>query len=207
VAILTALRDRGTPISDQALRAGLANARWPGRFELLHQRPALIVDCAHNDDSALRLQETLARFYPPAPGRRWALVFGASVDKDIPAMLRILLATQPAAGYLPPARVIVTRSGHPRQSHPAQLATLVREIAPACPVVAADSLDVALTDALAWATPDDVICVTGSIFVVAQARRAWAADHPGAFPPDDWAFQDETPGQSVPDDETASEAS
>ena len=55
-------------------------------------------------------------------------------------------------------------------------------------------------NALAWAGPDDVICVTGSISVVAQARRAWAARHPEAFSPDDWVFQDETPGQDVPDD-------
>jgi len=48
-------------------------------------------------------------------------------------------------------------------------------------------------------TRDDLICITGSIFVVAQARRAWAARHPEAFAADDWVFQDETAGEIVPD--------
>jgi hypothetical protein len=52
---------------------------------------------------------------------------------------------------------------------------------------------------LAWAGPNDLICITGSIFVVAQARRAWAARHPEVFAADDWVFQDETAGEVVPD--------
>jgi hypothetical protein len=47
---------------------------------------------------------------------------------------------------------------------------------------------------MAWAEPNDLACVTGSIFVVAQARRAWATLHPEAFPADDWVYQDETAG-------------
>lgn len=206
VAMLTALRDRGAAIGAAAIRRGLANTRWPGRFEVLMRRPALIVDCAHNGDSALRLRETLAQFYPPLPGRRMALVFGASADKDIAAMLRTLLSAATTGDYTPPAKVVLTCSGHPRQADPAQLAALARAIAPSCEAITTtESLAAALTAVLAWATPDDVICVTGSVFVVAQARRAWAARCPGAFAPDDWVFQDETPGQPVPDDETDDE--
>jgi hypothetical protein len=54
-------------------------------------------------------------------------------------------------------------------------------------------------EALAWAGPDDLICITGSIFVVAQARRAWAVRYPEVFAADDWVFQDETAGEVVPD--------
>ena len=92
--------------------------------------------------------------------------------------------------------MIVTKSGHPRSADPAQLADLVRKVNPTCPISVQTSLDSALTEALAWAGPDDLICVTGSIFVVAQARRAWAARHPEAFSADDWVFQDETAGRS-----------
>jgi dihydrofolate synthase/folylpolyglutamate synthase len=207
VAMLAALRDQGVPISDDTLRAGLAGARWPGRFEALQRQPHVIVDCAHNGDSALRLRETLAQFFPAAAGRRTALVFGASADKDIAAMLRTLLPAAPVGGYAPPVKIVLTRSGHPRQADPAQLAALAREIAPACAVTATESLDAALAEVLAWAAPEDVICVTGSVFVVAQARRAWAVRHHRAFSPDDWVFQDETPGQPVPDDVSVSEGS
>ncbi len=206
VAMLSELRGQGVVLSDEALRQGLANVRWPGRFEVLARQPCLIADCAHNDGSAWRLRSTLARFFPRPEGRRTAMVFGASADKDIATILRILLTAGSVDAYTPPARVVVTCSGHPRQADPVHLAALVREIAPDCPVAVTYSLDAALDDVLAWAAADDVICVTGSVFVVAQARRAWAARHPDAFPPDDWVFQDETPGQPVPDDVVVVEA-
>ena len=64
-----------------------------------------------------------------------------------------------------------------------------------------DSADRALEAAVAWACAEDLICVTGSIFVVAGARRAWAAGHPEAFSPDDWVFQDESEVAIVPDED------
>jgi dihydrofolate synthase/folylpolyglutamate synthase len=94
---------------------------------------------------------------------------------------------------------MVTRSGHPRSAEPAQLADLVREISDCCSISVQPSLENALTEAMAWAAPNDLICVTGSIFAVAQARRAWAKRHPDAFSPDDWVFQDETAGEPVLD--------
>jgi dihydrofolate synthase/folylpolyglutamate synthase len=200
VALLAELSGQGIDISDGALRNGLAAARWPGRFELLNQQPVLVVDSAHNADSALKLRGTLAEFFPHTPKRRLALVFGALADKDIPGILAVLLSPDATGRYAPPARVIVTRSGHPRQADLARIAETVRSIDPSRAAHVCDTLDAALANALAWAGPDDVICVTGSISVVAQARRAWAARHPEAFSPDDWVFQDETPGQNVPDD-------
>ncbi|MGC8780999.1 MAG: bifunctional folylpolyglutamate synthase/dihydrofolate synthase [Anaerolineae bacterium] len=200
IALLAELRDQGAAITAEALRRGLAATRWPGRFELLNRRPDIVADCAHNGASALRLRETLARFYPATRGRRLWLVFGASADKDIEAMLRALLIPAATDAYPVPAGVVMTRSGHPRQADPGHLADLARALAPQMPVVVSDSLDEALAAVLSWAAADDVVCVTGSIFVVAQARRAWAAGHKEAFAADDWVFQDETPGQPVPDD-------
>ena len=130
-----------------------------------------------------------------------ALIFGASVDKDIEGMLGIFLSPDEESGYLPAEKVIVTKSGHPRSADPAQLADQVRAVCATCPISVQDNLDSALSEVLSWAQPDDLICATGSIFAVAQMRRAWAKHHPEAFGPDDWVFQDETPGQPVPDDE------
>jgi dihydrofolate synthase/folylpolyglutamate synthase len=199
VAILAQLQDQGVVIPEQALRAGLAAARWPGRFELLNRQPALVVDSAHNENSARKLRAALAEWFPRPPRRQLVLIFGASADKDIAGMLESFLGPEIATGYPPADKVIVSRSGHPRSADPAQLADLVRKVNPTCPISVQTSLNSALTEALAWAGPDDLICVTGSIFVVAQARRAWATRHPEAFAADDWVFQDETAGEVVPD--------
>ena len=190
---------QGLNITDDALRTGLATAQWPGRFELLNARPPLVVDSAHNDNSAQKLRAALATYFPQPPRKQLALIFGASSDKDIIGMLKTFLGSREETGYPPADKVIVTRSGHPRSANTAQLADLVREVSGSCPISVQPNLESALAEALAWAGPDDLICVTGSIFVVAQARRAWAQRHPEVFAPDDWVFQDETAGEPVPD--------
>ncbi len=201
VALLAELRAQGLGITDDVLRNGLTAAHWPGRFELLSERPVLVVDSAHNIDSALRLRATLAEFFPQTSKRRLTLVFGALADKDI---LRhpgsALVARRDRTIY-------AARHGNslPKWSPaPDQSNSDCGKSAKHRPESVVDvchSLDAALADVLTWVTLDDVICVTGSISVVAQARRAWATRHPEAFSPDDWVFQDETPGQNVPDDE------
>ncbi len=199
VAILQQLRDRGVSISEEAIREGLRNARWPGRFELLNRAPVLVVDSAHNENSALKLRAALADYFPRPPRGQLCLVFGASSDKDIDGMLHQFLDGAIAAGYPPADKVIVTKSGHPRSAEPAQLADLVRQLSTQTPISVQPDLSSALREALAWAEPQDLICITGSIFVVAQARRHWAERHPEAFAPDDWVWQDETAGEVVPD--------
>jgi dihydrofolate synthase/folylpolyglutamate synthase len=120
------------------------------------------------------------------------LVFGASADKDIDGMLHAFLSPDPSSKTLPADKVIVTKSYHPRAADLAGLADHVRTLNPNCPISVHDNLDSALTEALAWAGLEDLICVTGSIFVVAQARHAWARRHPETFPADDWVFEDES---------------
>lgn len=199
VAILYELGLQGVAISPEALRAGLAGARWPGRLELLNEHPMLVVDSAHNENSAQKLRAALAEWFPRPPRRRLALVFGASSDKDIDGMLKAFLVPASASGYPPADKVIVTQSGHPRSADPAGLADLVRSLTARCPISVQPNLRGALTEAFAWAGSEDLICITGSIFVVAQARRMWADQHPEAFAPDDWVFQDETAGEPVAD--------
>ncbi len=164
LAAISVLRAQGIAISDEALRAGLANVQWHGRFEILARNPWVIVDGAHNADSAQQLVAALREFFPTA---RWRLIFGASGDKDIAGMFAALL---PSA-----ASLILTRSRNPRAADPARLA----ELATSYPTETSVALDLAsaLRDAARRAEPGDVICVTGSLFVVAEAREAWLADH------------------------------
>lgn len=175
IGMIESVRRRGLHISEDAMRRGLAATYWPGRLELLHQKPTILTDSAHTHQSAERLYEAL-EFYPH---KRMILLFGASADKDISGMLHIL--AQEAD------EIIVTRSTHPRAAHPADLARLAREINPSVPVHVAEEISEALLLALALADHEDLVLITGSIFIVAGAREAWQTLHPDAFPPHDWA--------------------
>jgi dihydrofolate synthase/folylpolyglutamate synthase len=161
-AALQALRGQGLPLAAQAIRAGLRAVRWPGRFEIVTQRPYLVLDGAHNRDSAQKLARTLQDYFP---GRHVTLIFGASSDKDVSGMLAELLA--PGAGI---TRVILTQAVHPRAQDPEELADIVSGYGLTPEVVS--SVGQAVRLALAEAEPEDVILACGSLFVVAEASAA-----------------------------------
>ncbi len=163
LAALFVLRDQGIAIPLGAIREGLANVEWHGRFELFSRDPFIVADGAHNGDSARQLVATLRELMPHA---RLHLIFGASGDKDIAGMFAELL---PAA-----ASLVLTRSHNPRAADPARLADLAARYQ--IETFIAPDLATALRDARQRAGSGDVICITGSLFVVAEAREAWLAE-------------------------------
>ncbi len=193
VVIARTLDVHGAHIGEEAIRHGLAAARWPARFETLTpvgERsaetvawPMVIADGAHNVDSAQKLAvmlDTVKR----ARGGRLGLILGASLDKDVPGMLRELL---PVTDLL-----VCTQAHHPRAFAPQNLAELAAEIMRTNgDVTTALTVDVALALALEWATPADVICFAGSLFIAAEGREAWARRCPDHFAPTDWVFEAE----------------
>jgi dihydrofolate synthase/folylpolyglutamate synthase len=159
-AALHIARGNALEIDDLAIRKGFSAVVWPGRFEILRQNPPLIVDSAHNRDSALKLCLALDDYYPHYPV---VLLFGASEDKDIPGMFDELL---------PRVReVICTKSIHPRAADPEKLAELARQFGKATTVF--PSIEGAFGEALRLAKDDALILVTGSLFVVAAVREMW----------------------------------
>ncbi|MCS6842027.1 MAG: bifunctional folylpolyglutamate synthase/dihydrofolate synthase [Roseiflexus sp.] len=157
------LRDAGLPITDAAIAAGLTEVRWPGRLEIIDGTPPIVLDGAHNGESIHQLVVSLNRMFP---GRRRIVVFGASRDKDL---ARMIPALAPAVDAL-----VLTASRHPRalmalHELRQQFAPLVRSGTPIDIVI--DPAE-ALARAHALAAPNDLICVTGSLFVVAAAREA-----------------------------------
>ncbi len=163
LAALYVLSDLGVSIPEAAIRSGLANVEWHGRFEILSRDPFLIMDGAHNSNSARRLVETLDELFPRA---RRHFIFGASGDKDIVGMFAELL---PKATSL-----ILTQSHNPRAADPVRLATLTEKSKIETSI--APDLSSALRDARQRAGRGDVICVTGSLFVVAEAREILLAE-------------------------------
>ncbi len=159
-AALEVFRQQGININPEAIKRGFAKAFWPGRFEIVQQSPPVILDCAHNRDSALKLHQTLNEYYP---GKRVILVFGASEDKDIPGMFIELM---PLVNEL-----IAVKSFHPRAIDPDKLVEMAQTFEH--PVHCVEHIPEAMEKALQLVGKDGLVLVTGSIFVVAEARKYW----------------------------------
>jgi len=182
------LADLGWAVSGRAVARGMRRAHWPGRFEVLGRSPLVVVDGAHNPPAADALLATMDERLGTA---RRHLVLGASVDKDVEGLL---------AGLLPGAcTAILTRSEHPRAMAVARLCELAaRQVSSGVSgagatgggpsgvrILAEATVADALERALDLARPEDAVVVTGSLFVVAEAREAWARRGGMAMPPRD----------------------
>ncbi|KPK24728.1 MAG: hypothetical protein AMJ70_01115 [Dehalococcoidia bacterium SG8_51_3] len=156
VAALETLSSDGFHISAANIAQGLAQVRWPGRFQILRQQPTVVIDGAHNVASMKRLVDNIKAYFP---GKRILLVFGTSCDKDIPGIINELVSLSP--------QVILTQASHSRA---APLAALAAEFAKrGLEPETRRTIAEAISRAMSLASETDVVCVTGSLFVVAEA--------------------------------------
>ncbi len=154
------LREAGLAISNDAITEGLAEVRWPGRFEVIGEYPRVVLDGAHNVPAALALAEDVERYVPERQHRH--LLFGALSDKEWEAISRILFPLF--------AEVTLTRSQSPRAL---PLDVLGKSALPlGIPFVCSSSVSEGLRRANASLTERDVLFVTGSLTVVREARSA-----------------------------------
>ena len=158
VAVAEVLVERGAKVSPKSIADGLAQVHWPGRLQILRREPWVIVDGAHNADSVRRLVKALRQYFD---FERAILIFGASSDKNIAGMVAELASF--------PDTVIVTQSRHPRAVAPDKLVSEFAkwEIIPEV----AENVASAVELALAQAKPADLICATGSLFIVAEVME------------------------------------
>lgn len=146
-------------VNAATIEAGIAQARWPGRLELVSRKPEIILDGAHNPAGARALAAYIDRFYA---GRRIRLIFGTMRDKAIEEIGGILF---PRAW-----QVIVTA---PKQARALAPETL-RELTDHANLQVAETLEGAL-QMVRDAAQEDAIFVTGSLFLVAEARALLGA--------------------------------
>jgi dihydrofolate synthase/folylpolyglutamate synthase len=156
VAALEILSSDGFAISAANITQGLARVKWPGRFQILQQNPTVLIDGAHNVSSMRGLVSNIRDHFSY---KRIFFVFGTSCDKDIPGIVDEMVPLSP--------QVIVTQTAHSRA---APLPTLAAEftkrgIEPETGETVAEGI----SRALSQADRTDIICVTGSLFVVAEA--------------------------------------
>ncbi|MGB0717586.1 MAG: bifunctional folylpolyglutamate synthase/dihydrofolate synthase [Phycisphaerae bacterium] len=161
LTMLDALKQRGFPVDDQKAMLGLSNVRMSGRMEMIRERPRIIVDGAHNAASIDALMRAIGQ---NVTYDSMVVIFACHKDKDISGMLgRLQLGAD---------KIIFTRTPSPRSADPAELAAAYTE---RCGKMAqvAESLDDAIRIAHSAITREDIICVTGSFYIVAEAIRKY----------------------------------
>lgn len=163
LGVIEVLRQyHGVQVTDEQIRAGFAAARWPARLELLSERPAILVDVTHNHDGSRQLRAALEGIYKY---RRLILVLGMLGDKE---REKVVGELAPLAGVASGGAVIITRPNSPRAGDWEMLATEARRYTDH--VMQVEEIAAAVDAALKEAGPEDLVCVTGSFYMVAEAR-------------------------------------
>ena len=148
-------------ISPAAIAAGIRQTRWPGRFQTIPAHagwPEIVLDVAHNPAGAWALRAALSQRYGERP---MTFVFGAMRDKAIAEIAQILF---PIAEH-----VIATRADNPRSAAPEEIGEAASPTG--ADVLCAPRVSEALAQARALAGPQDLVVVTGSIYIVGGAMR------------------------------------
>lgn len=154
------LRQEGYLISEEAIRAGLSTARWPGRLELISTRPYLLLDGAHNEDAALKLREAMELYFS---NRRIIFILGVLADKDYHKLLQIMAPLADAIYTLTPENPRALRSEK-----------LAEEAALYCDrVIDAKDAGKALKLAYEEAGEEDVILAFGSLSYLGDLLQAF----------------------------------
>ncbi|MBM4448047.1 MAG: bifunctional folylpolyglutamate synthase/dihydrofolate synthase [Chloroflexi bacterium] len=155
VAAAELLAERGAKITAGTITSGIASVSWPGRLQILRQKPWVVVDGAHNSDSMRKLAAALRQYFNY---EKAFVIFGASSDKNIAGMAAELASF--------PAQLILTCSQHPRAVAVERLQAEFARQGIGFEVSA--GVESAVAKALSMAGPDDLICATGSLFLVAE---------------------------------------
>lgn len=163
LGIIDALRERGFTVPGQAAIDGLAKVRVEGRLELIKEQPRTIVDAAHNAASVAALMRAIGQ---NVGYDSMVVIFGCSADKDIDGMLDQL--------QLGADKVIFTANGSPRSVDPHELLTRFMEKTQKMAQMA-ETLPEAYEIACRCVTREDLICITGSVYLVGWAKRLLAA--------------------------------
>jgi dihydrofolate synthase/folylpolyglutamate synthase len=144
------------PVSESTVREGLRTVRWPGRFEIMLQSPTIILDGAHNGEGVKALVETLQDY---RQGRRVKLLFASMEDKDWRLMLSMLAE---AVDEIVLARVGMERSADPK--------LLANYLAGKLRHSVFEDSQLAFRSLFNDAQPDDILLITGSLYLLGEIR-------------------------------------
>jgi len=165
VGLLDQLKANGLKLDEEASIAGLAKVSLEGRMEMLCDEPRVLADGAHNAASIDALMRAIGQ---NITCDSTVVIFGCCADKDVTGMLRLI---QNGAD-----KVIFTRINSPRSADPAELAAAFVELSGRM-AQTAPNLATALEIAEKAVTREDLICITGSFYLVSEAKAHFAT-HP-----------------------------
>jgi dihydrofolate synthase/folylpolyglutamate synthase len=153
------LQKRAPRLSLESMRTGLLATRWPGRLEIVSEKPLVMLDGAHNLDAAKQLARHLRTYFK---GRDVTLVVGILDDKPYAAMLKLLL---PLA-----ARAILTQAKINRALPAEKIQTVAKTLVSDVRIIR--DVGEALHYAVRTAGPESLTLVAGSLYVVGEAKAA-----------------------------------
>ena len=156
IAALEVLMEKGSKIHSRNIVRGMKDVNWEGRLQVIGRHPLVVADGAHNQDSAQKLKQALEQYFK---FEKALLIIGMSSDKDLAGIVNEL-----APAF---SQVIVTRSRHPRAMDTAPIAAEFRKHG--IEAQQTDDISEAVPLALKLSGKNDMICVTGSLFIAAGA--------------------------------------
>jgi dihydrofolate synthase/folylpolyglutamate synthase len=156
VAAIEVIVRLGSNVQVEAIRQGLNQVNWPGRLQILQECPVVVIDGAHNVYSLQKLLENVKKYFNYS---KCFLILGISSDKDIAGMAHELALFTPY--------ITVTHSAHPRA---ATASILMAEFSKqGIEAQSASNVTEAISQTVSAAKKTDLILITGSLFVVAEA--------------------------------------
>jgi dihydrofolate synthase/folylpolyglutamate synthase len=164
LAVIDKLKQRGIALNDQRCMEGLAKTTMPGRMELLSENPRVLVDGAHNAASIDAMMRAIGQHIPYDS---MVVIFGCCADKDVPGMLERITSGAD--------KVIFTNVNNIRTADPEELAARYVELYGKMAQVA-PNLSAALEIANRAVTKEDLICITGSFYLVGEAKKLFASN-------------------------------
>lgn len=160
IAAIEALRIKGLNISTKAIREGLEKLRWEGRLEIIQYDPLLVLDGAHNPNGIKIVRQTLEELFSY---NRLILVLAIFSDKDYKKMIQII---SPIADL-----IITTKAKNPRATPPQVIAKEAEQYKNKNKIIVTENVPQAIDCALSNSKKNDLICITGSLYTVGEAKR------------------------------------
>jgi dihydrofolate synthase/folylpolyglutamate synthase len=158
LASVELLIERGYQVGNEAIRQGIAKVSWPGRCEIVNKSPLVVLDGAHNPVAMKNLKKALVDNFD---FKKVILILGVMEDKNIKGMLREILPLV--------HQVIFCKPDMERAASTKMLAEIVNDFKVKCKYI--EDVKQATLYALSTAHQKDLICITGSLFTVAEARE------------------------------------
>ncbi|KUK56337.1 MAG: FolC bifunctional protein [Atribacteria bacterium 34_128] len=160
ITAIEALKIRGVNITEKAIRVGLEKVKWTGRLEIIRNNPTLVLDGAHNPNGVKVVRDALKEIFSY---HRLILVLAIFGDKDYKKMIQILV---PNADL-----IITTKAKNPRATNPLKIAEEAAQYIDQNKIIVTENIPQAINCALSKSKKDDLICITGSLYTVGEAKR------------------------------------